>query len=236
MGEHRLNRQALAAWAQRLLQLLIFALLGHGLWTAYQIIQAAQLSTPTTSMDAAIVLGAAVWRDQPSPVFAARIDYALELLKTRQVDHLIFTGGLGTDDVLEESYTAARYGINRGVSIDRLSCETTSNTTWGNLVAAAAMMQEHEWHTAAIVSDPLHIHRAMLMAEDLGMQPQPAATPYTRYRSWSSRVPFLLREIFFITQYQIQRVFTFQQEQLPEVGTGDCVIDESSGGGASAQG
>ncbi len=37
--------------------------------------------TITTSADAAIVLGAAVWNDQPSPVFRERINHAIALYR-----------------------------------------------------------------------------------------------------------------------------------------------------------
>ena len=35
--------------------------------------------------DVAIVLGAAVWRGEPSPVFAARIDHAIDLYREKAV-------------------------------------------------------------------------------------------------------------------------------------------------------
>lgn len=48
--------------------------------------------TEPVKSDAAIVLGAAVWGDKPSPVFQGRIDHALWLYKHQYVDKLIFTG------------------------------------------------------------------------------------------------------------------------------------------------
>lgn len=194
-----------ATWQPRILVFLLLALLMVGVWTAVQILQASRYptSSPITdstdpAADVAIVLGAAVWRNQPSPVFAARIDYALDLLTTGQVDNLIFTGGVGTADHIAEAYAAATYAVERGASAERLRCETTSATTHGNLRAAASIMHHEGWQRAAIVSDPLHMLRAVRTAKDLGIAPYPAPTPYTRYRTWASRLPFLLREIFFV--------------------------------------
>ena len=50
------------------------------------------LEDPTDSGDVAIVLGAAVFTDKPSPVFAARIDHAVELYNSGRVKGVIFTG------------------------------------------------------------------------------------------------------------------------------------------------
>ena len=174
----------------------------------------------------AIILGAAVWRNQPSPVFAARIDYALQLLDEGTVDYLIFTGGFGGGDQLAEATAAARYALGRGAPADRLRCETTSTTTWANLLAAKVIMQQEAWQTATLVSDPLHIPRALQMADDLAMQPQSGPTPYTRYRTWSSQIPFLLREIFFVNQYHLQRLFTSRPATQPNVGNGMCLLEQ----------
>jgi hypothetical protein len=44
--------------------------------------------------DVAIVLGAAVWGDEPSPVFLERIKHAVDLRKTDAIGKIIFTGGV----------------------------------------------------------------------------------------------------------------------------------------------
>jgi uncharacterized SAM-binding protein YcdF (DUF218 family) len=205
--------------------LLLLLLVTEGIWTAYLILKAAHLTTPVASSDAAVVLGAAVWRDRPSPVFAARIDHALDLLASGQVQAIIFTGGLGGGDQSAESEVAARYALEHGAPPERLRCETTSHTTWGNLLAATAIVQQQKWQSATIVSDPLHIYRALLMAEDLKLNAQSGPTPYTRYRTWNSQLPFLLREIFFTNQYWLQRWSAEQEAALPDVGDGSCSFE-----------
>ena len=45
--------------------------------------------------DAAVVLGAAVWTKEPSPVFKERINHAVNLYRKGRVRKLIFTGGQG---------------------------------------------------------------------------------------------------------------------------------------------
>lgn len=45
--------------------------------------------------DAAIVLGAAVWGTQVSPVFQERINHGIDLYQNHKIKKLIFTGGQG---------------------------------------------------------------------------------------------------------------------------------------------
>lgn len=189
------------------------------------IINGAKIVSQPTRTDVAIVLGAAVWRDQPSPVFAARIDHALDLLANGTVQQIIFTGGLGSRDQLAESTAAARYAINRGIDTAALRCESNSRTTWGNLVAAATIMQQENWQTATIVSDPLHIYRATRMAQDLNLHPTPGPTPHTRYQSWQSQLPFFLREWFFVHQYQAQKLLPFIQKAVENLDTPATHLD-----------
>ena len=49
----------------------------------------------TQFADVAIVLGASVWDDEPSPVFLERINHGIWLYENAYVDALIFTGGSG---------------------------------------------------------------------------------------------------------------------------------------------
>ena len=61
--------------------------------------------------------------------------------------------------------------------------------------------------TAIIVSDPLHMKRAMLLAEDAGIKAYSSPTPSTRYVSLRTKIPFLARETFYYIGYQWYRLF-----------------------------
>lgn len=201
---------------------LFLTLLATSAWAGLRILSSSRLPTAEGHADVAIVLGAAVWGERPSPVFAARIDHALDLLAAQQVEQIIFTGGMSSGDQMAESEAAARYALGRGVPLEHLRCETTSRTTWGNLSAAARLMEQEGWQSAHIVSDPLHIYRAGMMAEELGITALLSPTPYTRYRTWNSQLPFFLREIFFTMLYGTQRLLHLDSSEAPEIGNGIC--------------
>lgn len=160
----------------------------------------------STAADVAIVLGAAVWDAEPSPVFAARIDHAIALYRGGRVRRIVFTGGVGAGDRLAESEVARRYAVAAGVPEDRIAVETRSRITYGNLVEARALLSGAK-PRVLIVSDPLHMRRSVTMARDLGLDAHPAPTPTTRYRTWRSKAEFLRREIFFYSLYLFQRPF-----------------------------
>lgn len=147
-------------------------------------------------VDAAIVLGAAAYGARPSPVFAGRLDYAADLLRTGRARYAIVTGGGRDDPSRPESVAGAAYLRSLGLDPARILNEQRSINTFENLCYAAAVGAEHGLSSYAIVSDPLHVPRAMLLAQDIGLPARPAATPHTRFRSWLSRGVFLVRETY----------------------------------------
>ncbi len=157
--------------------------------------------------DVAIVLGAAVWDGSPSPVFQERINHAITLYTNQQIQYVIFTGGIGEDDQLAESEVAQTYAIAQGIPASQIAIETRSTITQENLKQAQQIMQVQGWQTAMIVSDPLHMRRAMTMAQDLQIEAYPSPTSTTRYRSWRTKLGFLRRELWFYTLYLIRRPF-----------------------------
>jgi uncharacterized SAM-binding protein YcdF (DUF218 family) len=183
------------------------ALLLWSVVVAWRIAAYARRHDPAPA-DVAIVLGAAVWGAEPSPVFAARIDHGVALYHRGRVRRLLFTGGVGTGKRDAEAQVARRYAIQAGVPAGLIAVETRSTITEENLREARALLASERTPRVLIVSDPLHMRRAVTMARDLGIDAHPAPTPTSRYRSWQSKARFLGREVFFYSLYLLQRPFT----------------------------
>ncbi|MBE9209979.1 YdcF family protein [Nostoc sp. LEGE 06077] len=163
-------------------------------------------SSNNIKADAAIVLGAAVWGEEPSPVFRERINHAINLYKNGSVKKIIFTGGVGKTHQPPEAIVGKNYSIVRQVkSIDILT-ETQSRTTHQNLKNALEVAKTHQLTKFLIVSDPLHMKRAVLMARGLGMDAHSSPTPTTRYRSFHSQMEFLSRETYFYFVYLVLKI------------------------------
>jgi len=158
-------------------------------------------------VDSIIVLGAAVWGNQPSPVFRERINHAIELWQQGYAPIIIFTGGTDDNEKAPEAEIAKQYAIKHGVSSDSILIETVSKTTEQNLYYAKRLIAEYNLGDAIIVSDPLHMKRAMLIAKDMGLEAYSSPTPTTRYRSRKTRLGFLVRETYFYQIYLLRRLF-----------------------------
>ncbi|MFW5425867.1 MAG: YdcF family protein [Methylophagaceae bacterium] len=151
--------------------------------------------------DYAIVLGAAAYHKNPSPVFKERIDHAVALYQQGLVSKIIFTGGYGKGAPYAESEVAERYALREGVKKTDILIETRSRSTVDNLVEARALMDSGGLSTAVIVSDPLHLKRASMIAENLNIAAVTSATPTSRYRSFKAKFKFLIREVYFYHYY-----------------------------------
>jgi uncharacterized SAM-binding protein YcdF (DUF218 family) len=158
---------------------------------------------PHGRADAAIILGAAVWGSRPSPVFEERIKYGLILYRSGKVRRLILTGGYGEGSRHAESEVAAAYLEARGVPRSAMLIEVRSRTTLQNLEEAKRLMGSEGLRSALIVSDPLHMRRALSQAHGLDISAEPSPTLTSRYRSLSTKAQFLLRELYFLHHYWI---------------------------------
>lgn len=153
--------------------------------------------------DAAIVLGAAIWGEELSPVFRERINHALDLYRSGKVRKIIFTGGQGNENEPTESSAARRYAVERGIPEEGILVEESSHTTYQNLFYAKQVADAQHLKTVLIVSDPLHMKRAMAMARDLGLEAYPSPTTTTRYQSAGSQLGLLAHETYYYIGYLI---------------------------------
>lgn len=162
----------------------------------------------TGSADAAVVLGNAVGADgRPGPVFQARIDHAIALYKSGRVKSIIFTGGWRYGPDLTESISARNCALDRGVRAEDTLIETASQTTWQNLIQAKKLIDEHGLGRVLIVSDPLHMRRAMTMARDLGFDAHSSPTTTSRVAAERGTFRFLVRETVYYAIHLLLRGF-----------------------------
>lgn len=156
-----------------------------------------------TQSDCIIVLGAGVQGAAPSPVFEERIRHGIALYHAGFAPKLLFTGGFGEGQKHSESSVGRSIATQQGIPASDILIEECSRTTRQNLSEAEALMQLHRLKSAIIVSDPLHMKRAVMMAGGLGINAVSSPTPTTRYRSLRTQLGFLIREIYFFHHYLI---------------------------------
>ena len=186
--------------------LVVFLIIFFAIITAVSIAQYGKLDEKA-HCDVAIVLGAATSNGEVSPVYRERINHGIWLYMNGYVDYLILTGGIGKGNEMSDAHAAKQYAIEKGVPEQVILIEEKSTITEENLEYAKAIMDEHSLDAAIIVSDPLHMKRAMLMASDYGIDACSSTTPTTMYKSAKTQIPFLAREVFFYIGYSIVRAF-----------------------------
>lgn len=157
--------------------------------------------------DVAIVLGAATYQEEVSPVYRERLNHGIELYQEGYVEKIIVTGGISEGNEYSDAYVAMQYVVSQGVEQEDVLLEEISTITQENLENAKVIMDKNGYKTAIVVSDPLHMKRAMLLAKDEGINAYSSPTTTTMYQSIKTKLPFLARELFFYIGYKWYRIF-----------------------------
>jgi len=153
--------------------------------------------------DAIVVLGAAEYDGQPSPVFAGRLDHAELLYEQHRAPIVIVLGGGQPGDVTTEAEAGRDYLVQQGLPADAVVAEPVGHTTMESLRAATSYMRDHGLRSAFLVSDPWHNLRVRRMASDLGIEGFVSATWHSAARSEETRFPGYVRETFAYIYYRV---------------------------------
>jgi uncharacterized SAM-binding protein YcdF (DUF218 family) len=119
--------------------------------------------------EAIVVLGAAQYDGQPSPVLEARLEHAAELYHEGLAPWVVVTGGRASGDRFTEATASANYLHGLGVPDGVILRETTGRSTWESLVATARFLHDRGIDRVVLVSDGYHLARAQGIAGDVGL-------------------------------------------------------------------
>lgn len=145
-------------------------------WTAsrsdYEPVTAGEVTA-----QAAVVLGAAQYNGEPSPVLRARLDEAADLYEQGEVDLVVVTGGGQADDITTEAKTGYDYlREESGIPDERLRLEVQGSSTYESLAATSRFLRNEEILDVVLVTDRFHARRASLIAEEVGLSVRVAPT------------------------------------------------------------
>ena len=200
-ARRRKPRRGVFGWTWRLLLVVLFWLVGVAAYITW-----VGQRDDARPADAIIVLGAAAYDAKPSPVFEERIRHGIDLYRRGLAPKLIFTGGYGGVGArFSESQVARRYALRQGVPDKAILIESLSRNTHDNLRQASLLMQQHQLHDVIVVSDPLHMARALRISQELGIRAVGSPTPTSRFRTFATRWRFLLQEVYFFHRDRLPR-------------------------------
>lgn len=187
--------------AVALVIVLVFGLTATAVWRAAHTDDASRVN----GVDAILVLGAAQYDGEPSPVFRGRLRHAALLYRNGRSDTVVVLGGAAPGDRVSEAEAGRDWLVEQGLPADDVVASPVGQTTLESLEAAAAWMHEHALDTAFLVSDPWHNLRVKRMASDLGIRGYASATWQSAAVTERTRLDGYLRETFAYLAYRLLR-------------------------------
>lgn len=142
---------------------------------------------------AIVVLGAAQYNGQPSPVYEARLDHAADLYEEGLADVIVTTGGQQEGDDTNEANAGAAYLMAEGVPESALRLEVDGRNSWESLSASARFLGDEGIDDVILVSDPYHSFRLSQIAGELGLEAHVSPTE-TSPQSGASELRSMARE------------------------------------------
>ena len=139
-------------------------------------VHAAGRADDARPVDALVVMGAAQYDGTPSPQLQSRLDHVIELWRAGYASTIVVTGGKQPLDRFTEAEASAAYLIERGVPESVIVRENTSRNTYDSLVGVRRLLAERGFGSALLVSEPYHMLRTKLIAEELGLEAFVSAT------------------------------------------------------------
>lgn len=133
---------------------------------------AAYREPPEEDAGFVIVLGCGVFPDgQLTLSLKNRLDAAYEYLAAHEDTLCIVSGGQGDNEPVPEAKAMQEYLRSRGIEASRILMEDKSTSTLLNLTYSREIMKQYPERpvTAAVVTSDYHVFRALMIAEDLGI-------------------------------------------------------------------
>jgi uncharacterized SAM-binding protein YcdF (DUF218 family) len=153
--------------------------------------------------DAILVLGAAQYGGDPSPVFRGRLDHGALLYERDFADRIIVMGAGQEGDATTEAQAGTDYLIGRGIPGEDVTPSPRGRTTKESIEAAAGLMRDADLDSAFLVSDPWHNLRVRRMARDFGIEGYVSATWHSAAESQYTRLQGYARETFAYLYYRV---------------------------------
>ena len=150
--------------------------------------------------DYLVVLGAAVYGDQPSLTLVRRMEGARDYLNAYPEAVAIVSGGMGPGETVTEAQAMHDWLVAQGIPEERILLEPEATSTLENLANSFAIIRargdEPDGHVA-IVSSAYHLYRAKLMARGLGVEAAGVAAPWGYF---FVMLNYFIREAFGVTK------------------------------------
>ena len=189
-------------------------------------ILSAEEASQLQDVDCILVLGCGVRADgTPSPMLEDRLKRAVELYQMGASSKLLMTGDHGKVDY-DEVATMKAFAVEAGIASEHIFMDHAGFSTYESMYRAKDIFQARK---IIIVTQAYHLHRAVYIAQKLGLEAYGVAADY---RSYSGQLSRDAREVLARTKDFCTCVFkpepTYLGDVIPIWGNGNLTNDENS--------
>ena len=178
-------------------------------------------------VDCIVVLGAAIWGDKPSPMLEDRLLEGINLYKKNVSNKILMSGDHGRKGYDEVSIMK-KFAIEKGVPSEDIFMDHAGFSTYESIYRAKEIFQAKK---IIIVTQEYHLHRALYIANRLGIEAYGVGSDPRQYVGATARE---IREILARNKDFVKSIFklkpTYLGEKIPINGNGDITNDDNIGG------
>lgn len=190
--------------------------------TKKQIIEPSTIKN-NNEYDCILVLGAGVWGDKPSPMLQDRLDEAIKLYENGIAPKIIMSGDNGQEKY-DEVNVMKGYAIEKGIPSEDIFMDHAGFSTYESIYRAKEIFKVNK---ALIVTQEYHLHRALHIANKLGLKADGVGSDPREYSGQALRE---MREILARNKDFVKVIFkikpTYLGESIPVSGDGNVTNDK----------
>ena len=130
------------------------------------------------NVDCILVLGAGIWGDKPSPMLEDRLLQGIALYNNQTSSKIIMSGDHGKEEY-DEVNVMKDFAIEKGVKSEDIFMDHAGFSTYDSVYRAKEIFKAQK---IIIVTQKYHLHRALYVAEKLGIEAYGVASDPREYR------------------------------------------------------
>lgn len=175
------------------------------------------------NVDCILVLGAGIWGDKPSPMLEDRLLQGITLYNNQTSSKIIMSGDHGKEEY-DEVNVMKDFAIEKGVKSEDIFMDHAGFSTYDSVYRAKEIFKAQK---IIIVTQKYHLHRALYVAEKLGIEAYGVASDPREYRGQVVRE---LREVLARDKDFFKCIIkpepTYLGDTIPVSGNGDATNDK----------
>ena len=175
------------------------------------------------NVDCILVLGAGILGDKPSPMLEDRLLQGITLYNNQTSSKIIMSGDHGKEEY-DEVNVMKDFAIEKGVKSEDIFMDHAGFSTYDSVYRAKEIFKAQK---IIIVTQKYHLHRALYVAEKLGIEAYGVASDPREYRGQVVRE---LREVLARDKDFFKCIIkpepTYLGDTIPVSGNGDATNDK----------